>query len=103
MQSADGADGADGQMASVTATADKQRSRHTTANVRYSQFMSVDYQRSSVAAAVAVVVLLAVGVFLMLVSQMLSGEMLGTVLYIIGVGLLVIAAISLLALVLIRR
>jgi hypothetical protein len=65
--------------------------------------MSVDYQRSSVAAAVAVAVLLAVGVFLILVSQMLSGEMLGTVLYAIGVGLLVIAAISLLALVLIRR
>jgi hypothetical protein len=65
--------------------------------------MSVDYQRSSVAAAVAVAVLLAVGVFLILVSRMLSGEMLETVLYIIGVGLLVIAAISLLALVLIRR
>jgi hypothetical protein len=65
--------------------------------------MSVDYQRSSVAAAVAVAVLLAVGVFLILVSQMLSGELLGTVLYLIGVGLLVIAAISLLALVLIRR
>lgn len=90
-------------MASVTATADKQRSRHTRPDVRYSQFMSVDYQRSSVAAAVAVAVLLAVGVFLILVSQMLSGEMLGTVLYAIGVGLLVIAAISLLALVLIRR
>jgi uncharacterized Tic20 family protein len=97
------AEGADGQMASVTATADKQRSRHTRPDVRYSQFMSVDYQRSSVAAAVAVAVLLAVGVFLILVSQMLSGEMLGTVLYAIGVGLLVIAAISLLALVLIRR
>jgi hypothetical protein len=65
--------------------------------------MSVDYQRSSVAAAVAVAVLLVVGVFLMLVSQMLAGEMLGTALYVTGVGLLVIAAISLLALVLIRR
>ncbi|WP_431278701.1 hypothetical protein [Leifsonia poae] len=65
--------------------------------------MSVDYQRSSRAAAVAVAVLLAVGIFLTFVSRTLPGDFLGTTLYDTGVGLLVIAAISLLTLVAMRR
>ncbi|MFF1876383.1 hypothetical protein [Leifsonia sp. NPDC058230] len=65
--------------------------------------MSVDYQKSSVAAAVAVTVLLVVGVFLTFVSESLPGDMLGAALYIAGVGMLVVTAISLLTLVLIRR
>jgi hypothetical protein len=65
--------------------------------------MTPDYRRTSLAAAVALLVLLLVGVFVIVASGILPGDALGGALYAVGVALLVIAAIGLLTQVLIRR
>ena len=65
--------------------------------------MTPDYRRTSLAAAFALVVLLLVGIFVIVASGVLPEDALGGALYAVGVGLLVIAAIGLLAQVLIRR
>jgi uncharacterized membrane protein required for colicin V production len=69
----------------------------------YSQFMTPDYRRTSLAAAVALAVLLLVGIFVVVVSGILVGDALGGALHVVGIALLVIAAIGLLTQVLIRR
>jgi hypothetical protein len=69
----------------------------------YSQFMTPDDRRTSLAAAIALLVLLLVGIFVVVASGILPGDALGGALYVVGIVLLVIAAIGLLTQVLIRR